>query len=281
MGHGYSVVSSGLLDCLDWRYLVPQRREIRIDKPLTKLLTITAVSASLFLVACSQAPEGVAIHDPYEATNRKVHEFNVGLDRAILRPASRVTAAMPMEITGPVTNFAENIALPGMMVNGVLQGDIKGFGTNSMRFIVNTIFGIGGLFDPADAIGLYEEKTDFGETLSVWGVPEGAYVELPALGPSTERDAVGELVDFFINPLGNWVHDDVKPYLPAARAADIVIARGQLGSTIDSVLYESADSYAQTRIIYLDNRRYELGTVVQDAYIDPYADPYFDPYEDQ
>ena len=68
--------------------------------------------------------------------------------------------------------------------------------------------------------------------------------------------------------------------------------RGRYSETIDSILYESADSYAQARLIYLQNRRFELAGDDEEAYLglytDPYAeigsdpatDPYLDPYED-
>ena len=247
----------------------------RLLRPLMVLSTFAAMSA------CSVAPEGAAMNDPYEATNRQVHEFNKQLDRAVLRPVSQSTAKLPQELTDPVVNFAENTGLPSAILNGALQGDIGGVATNAMRFVINTTVGIGGLFDPADAIGLYEEKTDFGETLAVWGVGEGAYMELPGFGPSTERDTVGLIVDFIIDPI-EFV--GTPPQIDAGVApklASKVIDRGRFGGTVDSILYESADSYAQARLLYLQNRRFELGQTSTDTYIDPYADPYFDPYQDQ
>ena len=198
-----------------------------------------------------------------------------------MRPVSQSTAKLPQELTDPVVNFAENTGLPSAILNGALQGDIGGVATNAMRFVINTTVGIGGLFDPADAIGLYEEKTDFGETLAVWGVGEGAYMELPGFGPSTERDTVGLIVDFIIDPI-EFV--GTPPQIDAGVApklASKVIDRGRFGGTVDSILYESADSYAQARLLYLQNRRFELGQTSTDTYIDPYADPYFDPYQDQ
>ena len=47
--------------------------------------------------------------------------------------------------------------------------------------------------------------------------------------------------------------------------------RGRYAETIDSVLYESADSYAQARLIYLQNRRFELGDEGSGDEIDPFA----------
>ena len=149
-----------------------------------------------------------------------------------------------------------------------------------MRFVFNTIFGIGGLGDPAGELGLYEDETDFGETLHVWGAAEGAYVELPVLGPSTERDAVGKVVDLFLNPLSYVLPKPEKYYATGVKVVSKVGDRGRYSDTIDSVLYDSADSYAQARTIYLQNRRFELGGDDDDAYVDPYDDPYGDPYAD-
>ena len=225
------------------------------------------------LTACTAPQPGQEFNDPYEQQNRSIHEFNKSVDQAVLRPLGQVTAAAPEGITRPISNFADNVGLPGMVANGLLQGDIGGLSTNTMRFLINTTVGIGGLFDPAGAIGLTEQSTDFGETLAVWGVPEGAYLERPFRGPSTERDAVGDIVDFVLNPLRQIGTAAQLDYGTASRVADIVITRGNLMDIMDSVLYESADSYAQARLAYLQNRRFELGEAPPAASeIDPFAD---------
>lgn len=224
------------------------------------------------MTACTAPVPGQDVNDPFEDTNRAVHSFNKGLDRAVLRPAGLVAAALPMEITTPVSNFADNVGLPGMVANGLLQGDIGGAGTNTMRFLINTTAGIGGLFDPAGAIGLTEESTDFGETLSVWGAPEGAYVELPVFGPSTERDAIGTFVDLIFDPFERVGTPAQLTYGTGTRAADLAITRGRFMDTFDGVLYDSADSYAQARLAYLQNRRFELDEAPAAAsQIDPFA----------
>jgi phospholipid-binding lipoprotein MlaA len=234
--------------------------------------------ALLATAACSVAPPGVDIHDPYEPVNRQVHAFNVGLDSAILRPTSRAAAQLPPEVRRPIANFADNVGLPGTVLNGLLQGDIGGAATNTFRFLINSTVGVLGLFDPAGAIGLAADKTDFGETLAVWGIPEGAYLELPILGPSTERDALGEIVDFLIDPLKNVGTDAMRRYGTVARVAARIIDRVQYASTVDSILYESADSYAQLRLFYLQNRRFELAGAAGNTYLPPETGLYIDPY---
>lgn len=224
------------------------------------------------LSACSVGDPALSINDPYEQTNRQIHAFNKGLDRNLLRPAAQVAVATPEEITVPLTNFAENVGLPSAIANGVLQGNIDGVATNTMRFVINTTVGIGGLVDAAGAIGLDGQDTDFGETLAVWGAGEGAYVELPVLGPSNQRDAIGTIVDLVFDPLDSVGTSVQLDYGPGTRVADVAITRGRFMETIDGVLYDSADSYSQARLAYLQNRRFELGETAPEVdEIDPFS----------
>lgn len=242
-------------------------------------LSAAALIAMVGLAGCS-VPDGVSeFNDPNEDRNRRIHAFNKQVDTAVLRPVGVAYAeTIPAPVQESVTNLAENIELPGVVVNNLLQFDLAGATKNTVRFVINTAFGIGGLFDPADEMGLREEETDFGETLHVWGVPEGAYVELPLYGPSTERDSWGRFVDFFTNPLTNVLAPREALIARGVRITDTVGTRGRFAETVDSVLYDSADSYAQSRLLYLQNRRFELGQDDESVYFDPYQDPYEDPY---
>lgn len=228
------------------------------------------------LVACSPAPEGVTVHDPYEAQNRQAHEFNKAIDEKVFGRLGGTGDSIDPELKQTVVNFADNVALPGMVVNGLLQADISGAATNTMRFVLNTTLGLGGLLDPASEVGLNEEETDFGETLAVWRVPEGAYLELPLLGPSTERELAGRIVDAIIDPLESVGTQSQIDYGTIATIAGRAIKRDQFGDTIDSVLRDSADSYAQQRLIYLQNRRFELGTTPESDSVDPYDELFGD-----
>lgn len=239
-----------------------------------------ALGVFLILSACASAPPG-EIADPYEPMNRQVHAFNKGLDARVVRPISRTAGkggdtapaadkgAGPVELVG---NFGSNLALPGKVVNHLLQGRPEPAVRNTFRFLVNSTLGFAGFLDPATTdFALPEIDTDFGETLHVWGVPSGAYLELPLLGPSTERDLAGKIVDLvLINPLDGVVSDDVRLAGFGARVVSKAGDRARFGSTVDSVLHDSADSYAQTRLLYTQHRRYELKE--EGDVIDPYAD---------
>jgi phospholipid-binding lipoprotein MlaA len=226
------------------------------------------------LGACAAPAPPAEPFDPSEAQNRKTHAFNKSLDKALFGPASEgYGTAIPEPVQRGVQNFAGNLDLPGDVLNGILQGRPGRAAENTVRFVLNTTIGVGGLFDPARAIGVEGKPTDFGETLHVWGVAEGAYQELPGLGPSTDRDTVGRVVDIFINPVRLAVPDEGRLALTGLGAVSTLGDRYRFGDTVDSILYESADSYAQTRLLYLQNRRFELGqTTAETDFEDPYAE---------
>ncbi|MGH1576831.1 MlaA family lipoprotein [Planktotalea sp.] len=211
------------------------------------------------------------VYDPHETVNRQNHELNRALDRKFVRPVGvGYSNFLPDDLEDSVGNFASNLGLPGTVVNNVLQGNIEGAFRNSVRFVVNTTLGFGGLFDAASDFGIEEIDGDFGQTLYVWGVPEGAYVELPVLGPSTERAAVGKAVDLFTNPLSYVLPSPEKYIGTAAGVASKVGDRGRYADTIDSILYNSADSYSQAQGLYLQNRRFKLGDGDAAEDIDPF-----------
>ena len=243
-----------------------------------------ALGLVVALAGCA-APNDTAtrndgIYDPYEKTNRQIHALNKGLDHTIVRPVAIVySAVVPDEIEDSVNNFSENLGMPGVAVNGVLQGDMRTAGLATSRFLINSVLGFGGLFDVATDFRIDEADTDFGETLHVWGVPEGAYVELPVFGPSTSRDRAGRIVDLIINPMNLVTATPERYYDTGTAVLSGLSDRGRYGDTVDQILYESADSYAQARLIYLQSRRFELGmTGASSTGSDPYADPYEDPY---
>ncbi len=234
---------------------------------------LLAATLSLGLAACAPAPTTDGVSDPFEAQNRRTHALNLALDRNLLRPiANSADDALPDPVVQGVSNFADNLELPGRVVNNVLQLRLGKAVENTLRFAINSTIGIGGLFDPATAAGVYGKPTDFGETLHVWGMPEGNYVELPLLGPSTDRDALGQVVDFALDPLKLVLPSDSNIPL-IAKIAGRIADRGRYSETVDSILYDSADSYAQARLLYLQNRRFELGQAPSDeTFEDPYAE---------
>lgn len=221
------------------------------------------------LAACSPRPPGAEIHDPYEVTNRAWFENNLALDNAVLGETAAPSESAPRRL---VRNFGANLSIPGSVINNLLQFRPDRAIENTLRFAINSTVGIGGLFDPAGRIGLHGRQSDFGETLYVWGVNEGAYVVLPFFGPSTERDAAGMVVDAALDPFRYVLPGREHTATVAARLAARVAERAEYGDLIDANVMQSTDPYAQGRLLFLQARRYYLGEEHEDAFIDPYAD---------
>ncbi|MFT4861569.1 MAG: phospholipid-binding lipoprotein MlaA [Pseudohongiellaceae bacterium] len=147
----------------------------------------------LSLVAC--ASSGV---DPYEGFNRKMAAFNGQVDRFVIKPAAQgYKAVVPEPVPTLVSNFFSNLADPWTAINQLMQGRAKLAGSDTGRFLVNSTLGVGGLFDVATVVGLPKHQEDFGQTLGVWGVPQGPYIVLPMLGPSSGRGLVSQYVGNF------------------------------------------------------------------------------------
>lgn len=238
-----------------------------------------ALAGAMTMAGCGaqNAAQPTGINDPYEATNRQVHAFNKAFDAAVFRAAPGQPRSIDNGFTRSVANVGSNLGLPGKVANSLLQGRPEPAIKNTFRFLINSTIGLGGLFDPAgSSFSLPETDTDFGETLAVWGASEGPYVELPFFGPSTERDAVGRVVDMALDPLGTVLKGTDATAATAARLGGKAAERKRFGETVESVLYDSADSYAQSRLLYLQSRRFQLaGKENNDALAwDPYEDPY-------
>jgi phospholipid-binding lipoprotein MlaA len=239
-------------------------------------LATVAVAALLLSGCAASSPPGSEFNDPYESTNRAVHEFNKTFDRALFRPVSQAYGTVvPGYGRQRLNNVQSHFSLPADTINAALQGRGENTVHNFFRFVVNTTIGVLGIFDPATSFGLEDRSTDFGETLFVWGSGEGAYLEVPFFGPYTQRDLLGEVVDVIINPLSFISLSPPEAYVPSGTyVAEALDYRYEFADTVDGVLYESADSYAQMRLIYLENRRFRLGDTSQTAAIDPYEELY-------
>lgn len=173
---------------------------------LLATITVSAIVdiSSTQLLAAEQPDVVTPVlnNDPYERLNKKVFSFNDGLDRHLLKPVAKgYSAVTPSPVGRGVTNFFNNLGEPRVIINDILQGKIKQAASDTLRFLINTTVGIGGLFDVAKHAKLKRHKEDFGQTLAVWGVKRSSYFVIPILGPSSVRDTVGELVDFFTYPL--------------------------------------------------------------------------------
>lgn len=230
------------------------------NKNLLACLALAVLA--LGVTGCSTTGEIVTvgdeqISDPFEGSNRVVMSVNESIDKAVIEPVARgYRYIAPKPVRTSVRNVLRNLKGPVIMGNQLLQGDLEGFANASGRLFINTILGVGGLFDVADMGGIPYEPEDFGQTLAVWGVGNGPYVVIPLLGPSTVRDGTGLLVDSFLDPVRIYMFNHDLEWLHYTRVAvGVVDSREELLEVIDDLRANSFDYYAAVRSAYYQRRQ--------------------------
>lgn len=234
---------------------------------------VLLVAAAVLLAGCATTGKTPTQRlDPWENWNRKVFQFNEELDEHVLKPVATVYAdVVPHRVRLGVDNFFGNAADAWSAVNSFLQLKVGQGLHGVMRVGTNTLFGLGGLLDPATEMGLERNPEDFGKTLAHWGVGAGAYIVWPLYGPSTVRDSVALPLDRGASP-SMVINDGAAVY--SITTLQIINSRANLlaaGSVLDSIVL---DKYTFVRDAYLQRRGVKLF-----GNDDDYPD-YEDPRED-
>ena len=199
------------------------------------------------------SPFTLAEVDPYQNINEKMHNLNQTLDLQVASPVARFYKRItPDFLEKGITNFTHNIEDLSIGINNILQGKFNEGLSDFSRFTLNTSIGLLGFIDIASDLGLTKHDEDFGQTLAVWGVPDGPYLVLPGLGPSTTRDTFAMIPDAFLTPLWLIDHDRTSYSLTAI---DLIDTRARyLG--LESVVI--GDEYLFYRDAYLQSRNFEI-----------------------
>ena len=225
----------------------------------------TIIFALLLLsYTCAEGSGAEVNLDPLKGMNQVTYRFNNTADKYVLKPiAQGYTRIAPELIRRGISNFFGNLGDLNNGVNNLLQGKPrKGIG-DLLRIVVNTTIGIGGLLDPASKMGLAKHTESFGQTLSVWGVPQGPYVVLPFLGPNTVTDALLTPLNPRLDPVRYLYPVDHRNSLFALRAVD---DRADLLAA-ESLVF--GDRYIFLRDAYLQRRSYlVLDGEVEDEFDD-------------
>jgi len=216
-------------------------------------------------------------YDPLEPLNRKVHSFNMAFDKVALGPLARgYRKVVPTPVRRSVSNFFSNLTTPRSVLNNFLQGK-PGRGFNELgRFLFNSTLGIGGLFDVAGASGMERYDENFGQTLSVWGVPDGPYIVLPFLAPAMASDVLALPVDYYSDVLTYYDNTSVRDKVWGLRL--IELRYRLLGA--DSILADSQDPYVTVREAFRQNRTFRIfdGNPPTDEEEEFYDDEMFDEF---
>ncbi|HEX9647524.1 MAG TPA: VacJ family lipoprotein [Alphaproteobacteria bacterium] len=224
------------------------------------MVLIAAVVSGCATPPAADDPEALAefeaTNDPIEPFNRGVFEFNLFIDRILLKPAAQAYDWLfPAELKSSIHNILSNANEPVNLANATLQGNMERAVTALGRVLINTTLGIGGMIDVASDLGLGPIDEDFGQTLAVWGMGDGPYLMLPLLGPSSVRDGIGRGVDIFLDPmtyvLANSDKDFIGPSIMATTAVDL---RARNLERLDEIERTSVDFYAAIRSLYRQRR---------------------------
>lgn len=234
--------------------IAPLRRVFRRAWRVSLLALVIASSG------CATTPSPV---DPLENYNRVIYNFNDSLDRTVLKPvAETYRSYVPALLRTGVRNFFANIGDVWIGANNLFQAKVGDAVSDWVRVLMNTTFGIGGLYDVASDAGLEKHSEDFGQTLGWWGVPSGPYFVLPFFGPSTFRDVPALAVDIAASPSGRVAGLASDQYETAVRwsmwtlstvnlRADALEATGLLSQA-------AIDPYSFTRDAFLQRRRNQV-----------------------
>ena len=196
------------------------------------------------------------IYDPLESVNRIIFSFNNAADQIILEPISKGYRKLPSPIQTGIGNFLNNLKMPLVVVNQLLQGQGGNAVETSGRFIINSTAGLLGLIDVAEKVGLEQKQEDFGQTLATWGVGDGFYIVLPIFGPSNVRDASGMILTSITDPINAYaVTEGEGWFIPVKTASNAINDRSKIIDEVNALRDNSLDYYAAVRSSYYQNRK--------------------------
>lgn len=219
--------------------------------------TLAFISLMLIIGCASSAKDLAAPSsvDPWESTNRCIYAFNRNVDHVVLRPVAHTyDQVTPKPAKMGISNFFDNLSSPWVTSQLLLQGRLLHGSEQFGRFLINTIYGVGGLFDVADHNNLPNHETDLGATLAQWGWKDSRFVMLPLLGPATVRDGLGQVAEMTIDPVDQALKDRTGQGITALNV--IQMRAGFL--SLDATLDNAYDEYAFVRDGWLQRRSFQL-----------------------
>jgi phospholipid-binding lipoprotein MlaA len=210
-----------------------------------------AVLAAALLAGCAMGPSR---EDPFEPTNRVMYQVHDAVDTAVIKPVAQAYIdVVPQLIRTGFSNVFNNIDDLFSAVNGLLQGKLDKFGDDLGRVMLNTGFGLGGIFDLASMVGIERGNEDFGQTFAVWGFPQGPYLFVPFFGPTTVRDGTGVIVRVALGPVGYIPAVPLRNSIYGVAYVDLRAQALETSAVIDTA---ALDRYLFIRNAYLQRRRY-------------------------
>ena len=217
-----------------------------------------AVMVACVAACASSATEQHEYDDPFEGYNRAMFSFNYQVDKYVIKPVAEGYRAVTTPfIRERISSVIDNLKEPVSAGNHLLQADPEASVKSLSRFVINSTLGLVGMFDVAEGWGLPKDKTTFNETFAKWCIPQGPFIVLPLLGPSTPRAATGMALDFVFDPVYWATYQDANVHDKASwgyAIAQGITAREAALDILDDLERNSVDFYATMRSAYLQNQ---------------------------
>ena len=220
----------------------------------SRMLCASLLCAVLLLAGCAAAPSR---EDPFEPFNRAMFSVHEVVDGNVIKPiAEGYVKYVPELIRTGVANFFGNIDDLFIGVNNVLEGNGYRAGDDFGRVLLNTTFGMGGIFDLASMMGIEKHNQDFGITFGKWGIEPGPYLFVPLFGPTTVRDGTGTLIRYYLGPITYIVNDvPVRNIIYGVGYTNLRAQALEAEGVVDTA---AIDRYKFIRNAYLRARRYQV-----------------------
>ena len=204
------------------------------------------------LSSCATTQSHGTVNDPFEPTNRAIFKFNEKFDNYFMEPLARAYSHLPDLIHQGFDNFFSNLGDVITTINDILQLKPEKASNDFMRVVINSSFGIGGIFDVATPLNIDKNQESFADTLGYWGVSSGPYIVIPFLGPSSVRDAPSLAIDSLIQPLNQMENIPLRNSLYATK---LVNSRANLLKVTNLSDDVSFDPYTFQRDLYFQFRQ--------------------------
>jgi phospholipid-binding lipoprotein MlaA len=222
-----------------------------VSKPCVALRLPIIALAALFAAGCASAPNRA---DPFEPANRVAYQVHDTFDRQLVRPFVRTYVEYaPKPLQAAISNVYNNIDDLFSGISGLLQGKWDKAGNDFGRVTLNTGMGLGGLIDIASDAGIERGEEDFGQVMGFFGVPQGPYLFIPFLGPTTVRDGTGWVIRIAVGPTGYISHVPTRNVVYGIAGLDI---KARLLEFEDLADKAAIDRYVFIRRSYLQRREY-------------------------
>ncbi|MDR2723856.1 MAG: VacJ family lipoprotein [Holosporaceae bacterium] len=222
---------------------------------------IRKVFLFFLLTSCSTTQDNP---DPHREFNKDALEFNLIVDKNILKPVSSTYKKVtPDPVRESISNFLINSKEPFFFLNYLITAEAENAANSLFRFLINSTFGVLGFFDVGERIGLKKNETSYKKTLKKLSIPTGDYLVLPVLGSSSTRDAIAEPISWFANPVGYFIG---FPYMFAMSVLSIIHERAENSTLLDSTIRDAINIYAITRSLYLQKYGFPELDIDADSY---------------